>query len=297
MDLCSLPSHRINNISHTSIIAQTIKQHRAFIYGLSWIISALLVRSFVIQGHPQPRLALQIIDLCFTSLLLLLSIFSDNKADEVQLNNGALSPEPSASLFSLATFTWVDPIILQGYKKNYEIADIWNLPPHDKAAVILARSRRSQKYSRFVVHLLALHGPDLFLQGLWAACSAFFTFAPTLLLKLILRYLEDRSTSSSRATWLYVVLTFVSGLLKTVSDGRVSWLGTNLAIHLRAIVVGEIFAKSLRRQATTGTSEADSLKKPKDKLAGSNVNISEPSWRRKEKTSSLLLAISLISWL
>ena len=259
-----------------------LKKHRTFIYGMSWIISALLVRSFITQERPQRQLALQTMDLCFASLLLLLSIFSDNKRDEVHLQKGSSSNEPSASLFSLATFTWVDPIVLQGYRKTYEIADVWELPTHDKAALVLARSRQLQRYSKFTVHLMALHGPDLFLQGLWAACSAIFTFAPTLLLKLLLQYLEDQSTSSARATWLYVVLIFVSGLLKAVTDGQASWLGTKIAIHLRAIVVGEIFAKSLRRHATTDSSQADPLEKQKDKSAESNVKTSE-SIVEKEK--------------
>ena len=252
-----------------------LKQHRVFIYGVSWIVSALLVRSFVIQRRPQPQLALQILDLCFASLLLLLSTFSDNESDEVHLNNGNSSHESSASLFSLATFTWVDPIILQGYRKDYELADVWDLPTEDKAALILARSRQSQRYYRFTFHLLALHGPDLFLQGLWTACSAIFTFAPTLLLKFLLQYLEDRSTSSARATWLYVVLIFVSGLFKAITDGQASWRGTKIAIHLRAVVVGEIFAKSLRRQATIDASLADPSQKLKDDPAKSRFNTSE----------------------
>ena len=271
-----------------SSLHRRLKQHRALIYGVSWITSALLVRSFVIQGRPQRQLALQILDLCFASLLLLLSLFSDNETGDARLKNEYSSREPSASLFSLATFTWVDPIILQGYRKNYEIADVWDLPIEDKAALVLARSRRSQRYSRFAAHLLALHGPDLFLQGLWAACSAIFTFAPTLLLKLLLQYLEDPLTSSARATWLYVVLIFVSGLFKAITDGQASWLGTKIAIHLRAIVVGEIFAKSLRRQAIDA-SRVDSLEKPKDDLAKSNVNTSQTinEKEREKKYASL----------
>ena len=252
-----------------------LKQHRAFIYGVSWIVSALLVRSFVVQVPSQSQLTLQVTDLCFTSLLLLLSIFSGNETDEVRLNNENSSHELSASLFSLATFTWVDPIIIQGYRKSYEIADVWDLPVRDKAALVLQRSRRSQRYSRFAVHLLVLHAPGLLLQGLWAACSAVFTFAPTLLLRLLLQYLEDRSTSSARATWLYVFLIFVSGLFKAITDGRASWLGTKLTIHLRAIIVGEIFAKSLRRQATTDISHAELLKKQNGNSANSNFDTNQ----------------------
>ena len=86
------------------------------------------------------------------------------------------------------------------------------------------------------------------MQGLWAVCSAVFTFAPTPLIKLLLEFLEDPSASSASAAWLYVALLFISGFLKAIAEGQASWLGKKVAIHLRAIIVGEIFSKALKRK-------------------------------------------------
>lgn len=233
------PSHRL------------LKQHRAVLYAFSWIISVLLLRSVLI--HPQSRrsLTLQIFDWFLISLLLLLSIGSSNKAQESQLYSENQPREPVASLFSLATFMWVDPIIWKGYRKVLEAWDVWDLPPAGKAARVLVKFRRSRKYTRLAVHLLIHHSQDLLVQGLWAICSAVFTFAPTLLIKLLLEYLEASSTSSASTAWLYVTLLFVSSFLKAVAEGQASWLGKKVAIHLRAIVVGEIFSKTLKRKFTT----------------------------------------------
>ena len=97
------------------------------------------------------------------------------------------------------------------------------------------------------------------MQKLWAVCSAVFTFAPTLLIKLLHEYLEDPSASSASAAWLYVVLLFVSGLVKAIAEGQASGLGKKVAIHLRAIVVSEIF-KTLKRKFTTNAGPAEKSK-------------------------------------
>jgi hypothetical protein len=80
---------------------------------------------------------------------------NDNK-DAVLEWEGNMEPsrEPLASLFSLATFSWVDPIVLQGYNKILEITDIWNLAPKNKAAIILADYRRLKRTGKLSWHLL-----------------------------------------------------------------------------------------------------------------------------------------------
>lgn len=233
------PSHRL------------LKQHRAVLYAFSWVISVLLLRSVLI--HPQSRrsLILRIIDWLLILLIFLISIGSSNKVQELQPYSESQPREPVASLFSLTTFMWVNPIIWKGYRKVLEVSDVWDLPAADKAAKVLAEFRRSRRYTRLAVHLLIHHNQDLLVQGLWAVCSAVFTFSPTLLIKLLLEYLEASSTFSASTAWLYVTLLFFSGFLKAVADGQASWLGKKVAIHLRAIVVGEIFSKTSKRKFTT----------------------------------------------
>ncbi|RAL67474.1 hypothetical protein DID88_008229 [Monilinia fructigena] len=64
------------------------------------------------------------------------------------------SKEPLASLFSIATFSWVDGIVWHGYIKTVEIADVWNLMPRDKAAAVLADYRRLKKTTALTWHLM-----------------------------------------------------------------------------------------------------------------------------------------------
>lgn len=241
---------------------RTLKLHRALLYFFNWVVSILLLRSILLHPWLERTLVLRLFDLLLTSLLLCTSIFSSNRPQIVEhLNEGIEdvkpSREPAASFFSLATFTWVDPIIWSGYRNTYEISDVWDLPTADKSAKVLADFQHALLSSRLATRLLVHHTKPLLLQGMWALFSAVLTLAPTLLLKLILEYLENPTKSSVHAAWLYVVLLFVSGFLKAVTEGQASWLGNKVAVHLRAIAAGEVFAKSLKRKATADPVEKD----------------------------------------
>ena len=242
-----------------------LKQHRMFLYVFNCVVSVLLFRSVLIHQPSRRYLMLRIFDLVLITLLVLIMIGSSNEAQELQLHEESLKDwgpprEPFASFFSLATFMWVDPIIWRGYRKILEISDVWDLPAADKANRVLAGFRQAPKSTKMAVHLLVYHRQELLVQGLWAVCSAVFTFAPTLLIKLLLEFLEDPSASSASAAWLYVVLLFISGFLKAIAEGQASWLGKKVAIHLRAIVVGEIFSKALKRKFTTNAGPAEKSK-------------------------------------
>lgn len=226
--------------------------HTAFLYSFQWLCAILVFRSEII--HPQSRLseALMSSHFALTTLLAMIALCSrkGNHAVELEYADGIEpSREPLASVFSLATFGWVDPIVWTGYKKAFEMKDVWNLMPKDQAAVILADYRQLKKTSILAWHLLRYFKRDLIIQGLYAAISGAVTFVPTLLLKVILQYVEDPSQTPRNAAWLYVILLFVSGCVNALSSGQALWIGRKTCIRLRAIIIGEIYAKALRRRA------------------------------------------------
>ena len=88
----------------------------------------------------------------------------------------------------------------------------------------------------------------LWAQGLWSVVFALFTFLPTVLLRQILRYVEDPSSQSREAAWLYVIGLFLSSFFSSIANCQALWLGRRISLRLRAVVVGEIYAKALRRR-------------------------------------------------
>lgn len=230
--------------------------HTASIYGFQWIFTVLLFRSVIIHPRSDLHRKLTILDFALTSLLFLIALCSrkGNKAVELEYEGEILpAREPIASVFSLATFGWVDSIVWTGYKKTYELTDVWNLPAKDKAAAVISNYRQVKKTTTLAYHLLKVFKRGLLIQAGWAAVSGCLTFAPTLLLKAILEYIETPEYTPRNAAWFYVILLFVSGSLSALADGQALWLGRKICIRLRAVIIGEIYAKALKRRAAAGT--------------------------------------------
>lgn len=244
-----------------------IWNHTAALYGLQWLFEIFLFRSAIIHPRSSRARAFMIVEFSISSLLFLIALIArkGNKAVLLEYEDD-LEPsrEPLASLFSLMTFSWVDVIVWRGYRKTFEMADIWNLTLKDKAAYVLADFRQAKKTSNLAWRLLKYFKRSLLIQGAWAVFSNLFTFAPTLLLKAILEYMEDPSSTPANAAWLYVILLFFAGFVQAVADNQALWIGRKICIRLRAIIVGEIYAKALRRKAaaTAETVLGDDKKKP-----------------------------------
>ncbi|KAH9872673.1 hypothetical protein J1614_005067 [Plenodomus biglobosus] len=242
--------------------------HTAFIYGFQWVCSVLLFRSAIIHPRSDVHQKLMIGDFVLVSLLFLISLCSRKGNKAVQLEYEAdIMParEPVASVLSLATFSWVDPIVWTGYKKTYELSDVWNLAAKDKAAAVIANYRQVKKTTSLAFHLLKHFKRGLLIQAGWAAISGFLTFAPTLLLKAILEYIEKPHLTPVNAAWFYVTLLFVSGTMSALADGQALWIGRKICIRLRAVIIGEIYAKALKRRAAAGTDKILGEEKKQEK--------------------------------
>ncbi|KAF2263838.1 hypothetical protein CC78DRAFT_533624 [Lojkania enalia] len=248
--------------------------HTAFIYGFQWCFTVLIFRSAIIHPHSTLAQKFAIVDISLTTLLLLIALTSrkGNKAVELEYEED-IEParEPTASVLSLATFAWVDPIVWKGYRKTYELSDVWNLAPKDKAAAVIANYRQVKKTSALAWHLLGYFKRALLIQAAWAALSGFLTFAPTLLLKAILEYVEAPRLTPVNAAWFYVILLFASGCASALADGQALWIGRKICIRLRAVIIGEIYAKALKRKVAASSDKvlgADKKRSKEDEPKG-----------------------------
>ena len=230
--------------------------HTAALYALQWVFTVLLFRSAIVHPRSNRAQALMIAQFVFATVLILIAITS-RKGNKVVIleyeDDIEPSKEPLASLLSIATFGWVDAIVWQGYKKAYEISDVWNLAPKDKAAAVLADYRQLKKTSRLAWHLLKYFEGYFLKQAAWAFVSGVFTFVPTILLKAFLEYVENAQDTPVNAAWFYICLLAVSGCVNAVASGQALWVGRRICIRIRAVIIGEIYAKSLRRKAAART--------------------------------------------
>ncbi|KAK2877316.1 hypothetical protein FQN49_001243 [Arthroderma sp. PD_2] len=247
--------------------------HTTTLYSVQWLLIVFPFRSVIVH---EPRIFTThfvAVDFALSTVLLLIAI-TTRKGEEtilVQHEDGLTPPKDQfASLFSLATFSWMDSFIAMGYKTSLEVKHVWNLKPDAHATTVLASFRQYKRAWTMAWNLIGYFSRDLFIQGLWAILAGLFTFLPTWLLKFILEYVENPDDTPRSAAWLYVVLMFVCGAVQAVGDGQSLWLGRELSVKLRAIIVGELYTKALRRKAGAFVGSAAKDKdENKDKLKAS----------------------------
>lgn len=258
--------------------------HSAVVYGVEWLGEVMVFRSAII--HPLSTLSRNLICARFalTSLLGLIVLTSrrGNRAVTVEYE-GDVEPsrEPLASLLGTLTFSWADIIVWRGFKKPLEMSDVWNVSPEDKAERVLDQFRQIKKTHILALRLVLFFKKEILLQGLWCAISSVMMFLPTLLLKAILEYLEDPLNTPANAAWLYVILLFAAGVVQAIGDGQALWIGRKICIQIRAVIVGEIYSKVLRRKATA-TATADS-EAPKEEKKQRKTLLQRMSFRQKDK--------------
>ncbi|KAK2768103.1 hypothetical protein FQN53_006314 [Emmonsiellopsis sp. PD_33] len=249
--------------------------HTALLYAVQWLSTIMVFRSVLIHSPGNRLRTYTIVEFALSSFLLFLTLTTrkGNKVILVQHEDGLIPPkEQFASLLSLASFAWLDPLVWQGYRKSLNMPDVWNLTPSYQAAAVLSDFRQFRKTSALAWQLLRYFDRTLLFQASWTVFSAFFAFLPTWLLKLILEYVQDPDATPRNAAWLYVILLFCCGTTQGIADGQALWIGRKLSVKLRAIIIGELYAKALRRKAGASASPKKAEKPKKKKLLSFSRN-------------------------
>lgn len=178
------------------------------------------------------------------------------------------SSESQSSFFSVSSFSWVDPMIMRAQKILPTMKDIWSLKLEDNAYPSLMKFHKIKWHSRFSVNLFYQFRKLFFYQSILTSFEAVLLFFPSMLLKKILEYVESPETESASLAWLFVILMIFSAPISAALSGRGLFLGRRICTRMRAILIGEIYSKSLRRQIT-----ASSSKKSEDEDADENGNV------------------------
>lgn len=121
--------------------------HTALLYLFNFFFTTVAFRTALIQPTIGIYEALTIAQFALVSLLftIVLSSRRGNKPVKLEVVDGLEpSQEPLASLFSLATFGWVNGIVWQGYWEPFELNKVWNLREDDIAYSVLSTFRQTK---------------------------------------------------------------------------------------------------------------------------------------------------------
>ncbi|GCF00367.1 Transporter of the ATP-binding cassette [Zygosaccharomyces mellis] len=167
------------------------------------------------------------------------------------------SPEPVSSIASFITWSWLDKFVWQAHRSVIEKKDVWGLRMDDYAIFVIKKfkqyvERKGQKKS-FTYNLLTFFTQYLLLQGFWAVMDSTMSFAPTILLKRILEYVDDRNTAPGSLAWFYVCCMFFCRVFCAIFSGQALFFGRRVCIRMKAIIISEIYTKALRRQVAVNS--------------------------------------------
>ncbi|KAJ8100519.1 P-loop containing nucleoside triphosphate hydrolase protein [Lipomyces tetrasporus] len=239
--------------------------HSSILYFTQWLVSIIQIHSIFVVQHDSLYKVVAFFDFVFCLSLWTVSLTTPQGRipGYVETRIGTQpNPEPYASLYEILTLAWMYSLLFKGLKRTLTMDDVWDLSPRFRVKSILTDYRAVEK-SSFPMRLFGYCRRDLFYSGLWTVVQAFLSFGPTLLIRAILGYLEDPSSEPRHMAWVYVGLLSVAPLINAVCSVQSQWGFRGIAIRLRELIVGELYAKSLLRNAASLSRDEDHESKDK----------------------------------
>ncbi|VEU24425.1 DEKNAAC105626 [Brettanomyces naardenensis] len=268
------------------------------LYLVDWFPSFFLFRSALLNNIETPQAKLfYIIQFILDSALVLVAgscRFSDRPAIRLQQDNIVPSTEMEAPFFSIITYAWIDKMVFIARKKAISMVDIWGLRFDDYAYPVLMKYHKTKRFYKFTYDLFNQFKMYLFLQACLTSVDGLIVFIPSILLKRILEYVDSPDTVSGSLAWMFVLLMFFSSAASAVFSGRGLYLGRRVCTRMKAIIIGEIYAKALRRRLTADDNNDNTENEAVVELDGhpdglKNENEDEPQHRQKtEKDPSVM---------
>ncbi|KAK4703719.1 hypothetical protein P7C70_g2503, partial [Phenoliferia sp. Uapishka_3] len=279
------------------------------IHYIPWLMIYVIIAFFNLRSAILTNLAaesrsafvVEVATFTISSTLFLVEIFAprpskfssrSSKATTDATTKLPRAPEMNASLFGLATFSYINSfMVANAFPKPGQPAlpmtAIPDLRPDDKTARVLL------SYRRDVAALNAGRGPgtkrkawgltaklawhfrrELLVQQFWSYIRVAVVGLPPLFLQAILGHINKRQRGEEapfHVALLYAVGLFFFQILGALCASQSLFIGRRICIRLRSIIVGEVFTKALRRKDMAGTSaptdESDDVKKDAKKEA------------------------------
>ncbi|KTW28893.1 hypothetical protein T552_01522 [Pneumocystis carinii B80] len=241
---------RAASIDVESIPLSTLWYHTSLLYAFHLPLFYIDLRSMIIAHEATILIMLSSINMVLVFVLnaiVLLSRKGNRTVRLIALNGLNPSKEKLSSILSMFTFSWIDPIIIQGFRKSLTFSDIWDLTEGEHSAAVLDAFYTTKKASHLKYTLVRHFKATITAQFVWGTLFTIMSFAPVIFLKLILEYIDNPKNQTKEAVWMYVIGMFFSSVISTFFMSQSYYVGRKLCIKIRSVLVGEIYSKALRR--------------------------------------------------
>lgn len=294
-----IASFRIVNLKRVNIRLPSLWIHSTTVYFFNFFPTILKFRSALIHTVSNKSIENYYIIEFIISLSLFILNFSatiGDKPSELYITSDGVTPSPEniSSIFSFITYSWINPMVWKAYKNPLEMSDIWGLRKDDYALPVLKGFENAKTTYKFSIKIFA-HFKVLFaIQAFWAIVESMLIFLPSILLKKVLEYVAEPSATPKNVAWTLVFLMPVSKIIDSFSSGCSLFLGRRVCVRMKAILIGEIYAKALRRKITVQESNDENSEEKKSDTE-SDADSKKDGEKEGSKTAELGAIINLMS--
>ncbi|KAI9203690.1 P-loop containing nucleoside triphosphate hydrolase protein [Polychytrium aggregatum] len=169
------------------------------------------------------------------------------------------APEPESTWFENLFFVWMDGPLSRGYKTPLTKNDLFDLLESDKSAEAcrVYREQYKHQYKGLNMRLFRMELYPLIIQILLGLAISLLSFTAPLCLYQIMSYIQNPNGRPITVGFFWVFMSLVFGLMSTIVDGQMFNMTNNASYRMRAVLINEIFQKSLRRVSAKGKSKKD----------------------------------------
>ncbi|KAK9236291.1 hypothetical protein V1525DRAFT_363124 [Lipomyces kononenkoae] len=246
-----------------------LRIHVALFYTFIWSASIVNFRSAIVHSSRHFVTFLCAFDFLSLSVLLVISLLSpvhDRPAYIETVDGLKPNPVPYASIWDTITFSWANKMLKLGYSRPLTMDDVWDLTDDFRSALLMPGYRLAKNGRTMLYGLLKYFRFRLIYGFCFSVMYAIFTFTPTILVRQILRHLEDPSREPTHMAWLYVFLLLVFAFVNATCSAQALWTFRQVCVRTRAIIVAELYSKALKRKVAVNVPEASDNANGKAKL-------------------------------
>ncbi|KAK9465458.1 hypothetical protein V1512DRAFT_210824 [Lipomyces arxii] len=255
-----LPSVRYNS--------PFLRIHVALFYFIAWIIATINLRSALVHDSLNGFVFLTTLDFIAYSVLFVLSLMAplNDRPTYLETVDGLTpNPVPYSSLFKILTFSWADTVIRTGYYRPLKMDEVWDLKDDCRSLIIMPGYRLAKGSRTMLYGLLTFFKPRLLRGFFFSVLFAIFTFTPTILVRQILRYLENPAGEPTHMAWMYVFLMLVFAFVNATCSAQALWTFRETCVRARAVIVAELYSKALKRKVAVHAPDSAEVKDVKAK--------------------------------
>ncbi|KAL7412017.1 hypothetical protein BDY24DRAFT_117838 [Mrakia frigida] len=174
---------------------------------------------------------------------------------------GGRNPEEECSLWSWATFGFMDPLLKVGWVKTLDEEDVWKLSAVQGSGVARRMFQEEQGGNGVFRKVLKFAARELTGDFICSVSAIFLAYASPFFMKQVLDAIDHPSPEAKAKAYIYALGAMGASLVRALLIGWGRRFGTSGELRTRAMLMSAIYAKALVRKDFSGVVSSKAPKK------------------------------------